>query len=154
LATAPSPDQYIKEAVKRLRSHGLTKPEVYTIINLGLGLPRPQPTADDDEDEPNGTAEEVEAEIETAEKATDDHDAVAQIIIPGPSAMSEIPADEEDVEMTSASRDNSALALVIESIEERFPEDVREDKVEEMLAILRQCISQADQRALAGEEKV
>ncbi|KAK7892369.1 hypothetical protein LTR67_007465 [Exophiala xenobiotica] len=62
----PPPETFVKAVVPKLRNFGLTKAEVFTLINLGVGLPRNQPAskpegADDamevDEEQP---AEDVE----------------------------------------------------------------------------------------------
>lgn len=134
----------MKDAVKRLRSYGLTKTEVYTIINLGLGFPQPQPK-NDNQDEVNGETDNADAEHTG--------DAVAQVQIPAPRDSHDASMNEEDLE-TSPVSGGEALALVIESIEERFPEDVRQDTIADILLILRQCISQAVQSQSTDAEQV
>lgn len=40
----PAPETFIKTIVPKLRAFGLTKSEVFNLINLGVGLPTNQPT--------------------------------------------------------------------------------------------------------------
>lgn len=133
LLKGPRPDKYMKMVVDQLRKYDLAKTEVYTIINLGLGLPRPAPAT------VNGEAEEPEND-----EGQDGDDANTEV-----AAHIQIRAEEVDGESEATPNEEGnddisgmeALGLIIDSLEERFPEDAREEKMTEILMVLRNCLS-------------
>ena len=133
LVSGPSPDQYMKNAVKDLRAYGLTKSEVATIINLAIGMPRPPPSGDDDEELARGVNEGVNGETNDESEAdiAADHDDTSG------SVKAESSFDPGETTETGT----EVLNLIIENIEERFPEEVREQKMLEILRVLRHAIA-------------
>lgn len=118
----------MNEVVKRLRELGLTKTEVYSIINLGIGLPRPASAV-------NGEAEGMDVEGE-GEASTADDEVVAHITVPtedGDGSTDAIIEDDTD--------GRELLRLVVDSLDERFPGDEGEEKILAMLKVLRDCIA-------------
>lgn len=122
----------MKDAVKRLRSYGLTKTEVYTLLNLGLGFARGSESNDD-------------AEVASQDGAADANDSVASIHVPAGTDSNENGLEGHDLEAAPPSGIET-LKLVVESFEERFPEETREATMTEILLIFQECVS-ASQRA-------
>ena len=57
----PPPETFVKAVVPKLRNFGLTKAEVFNLINLGVGLPRTQSAS-----KPDGADDEMEVDEEEA----------------------------------------------------------------------------------------
>ena len=140
-ATFPKPDTYMKEVVQRLRKFNLTKTEVFSIINLGIGLPRLAAAGAEEGMDIDAAAEET---VETNGDTNDD--AVARISMPV--------EDEEGTAEVSAEEDPSArylLSLVVDGLDERFPAAESEEKIQGILAVLRECMLPQDADTRNGD---
>lgn len=108
----------MNEAVQRLRAFGLTKTEVYTIINLAVGVYRPRKA--ELADNTDGMEVDVVENGDAAESVKEEADV----------------KPEQESDDTSYSIGQNALTLIIDSLEERFPEDDREGKLAEIINVL------------------
>ncbi|EXJ82853.1 hypothetical protein A1O3_06668 [Capronia epimyces CBS 606.96] len=113
----PPPENFVKAVVPKLRAFGLTKTEVFMLINLGVGLPRNQISR------PGADAENGEAAEADEEDAADE-------------------VQEPD--------DRQLLSIVIEELEDRFPGEEGEAKVEKILETMRTEFDRA--QAVASEK--
>ncbi|KAH0832593.1 hypothetical protein AYO21_06014 [Fonsecaea monophora] len=130
IARYPPPETFIKNVVPRLRAFGLTKTEAFVLINLGLGLPRGQQlrqTTDGDE----------QAERVNGEGDGDEDDGGGDADVNGVDGTAE--GDEEPQEPD----DRQFLSLVIEELEERFPGEEGEAKIQQILETMREEYNRA-----------
>jgi hypothetical protein len=140
----PQPETYMGEVVGRLKGFGLTKTEVFSIVNLGIGMPRPQVASGE------GVEMDVDGEqVDGEEGMEEGNDAVvAELSIPKARAEAFEIKEDPDVEGEAhgevgvdgaVNEDPSAgylLSLVVEGIEERFTQEQREG----ILSVLRECV--------------
>jgi hypothetical protein len=133
----PPPQAYMDNVVKALRKHDLTKTEVYQIINLLVGLPRPPPPANGDEmdvDADNGAADNTDADADIKDEPEDEDE-----------------GDEEQPSEEDAADANGRhiLGLVLDSLDERFPGEEGERKIQQILRTLREYIK-TDEASVNG----
>ena len=126
------PETWINDTLQRLRSYDLTKPEAMTIINLGIGLDRSElPKV-------NGTissgAENVQQPGDDQAMSTEDEDQTQ-----APNSPTLVATDAADVE-TSEAYHQYLLSRVVENMEERFPGEEGEEKIQQILGVLKECI--------------
>ncbi len=127
----PPPEKIISNVVRRLRKYDLTKTEALTLINLGLGLPRLQPANANLETNGNVT-EGVEVKDESGEASN--------------TKEGGDPTSETMMSPGAVEPNFRALAdCVIEDIGERFPGDEGEEKIEQILSVLEECIEEVKQ---------
>lgn len=139
-ASFPPPESYMTEVVKRLRQLGLTKTEVFSIINLGIGLPRPQPAI-------NGEAEGMEVDEQGEEAAdNDEHEPVAHIAV-------EEGEEGADAVVEEDSGGRQLLQVVVDSLDERFSGDEGEETIQAVLKVLRDCINLPSTNSTNGTEE-
>ncbi|KIX03218.1 uncharacterized protein Z518_06770 [Rhinocladiella mackenziei CBS 650.93] len=103
------PETFIKSVVPKLRAFGLTKTEALMLINLGVGLPRNQYS--------QAAAAETETGATNGDVEEGNEEAAAQEV------------QEPD--------DRQLLSLVIEELEERFPGEQGEAKMEKILQTMK-----------------
>ena len=132
----PPPDKFISSVVRRLRKYDLTKTEALTLINLGLGLSRSQPAKANIETKGHTRGEpEGKKENDEADEANEADAPTSETVI--------APADEEG----PVEPNFRALAdCAIENVGERFSGDEGEQKIEEILSVLQECIEEAKAR--------
>lgn len=114
-------DKALREMVLRLRPYGLTKAEVLMILNLGVGL-----------DAGKDADKQAETGINGDGKMDVDHQ---EAITNGDTANEDGDGEEED------DGDTGAMALlnaIVEELDSRIPED----KIPEILAIIRDVLTQ------------
>lgn len=131
------------EVVKRLRQLGLTKTEVFSIINLGIGLPRPEPAV-------NGEAESMEVddqgEEEEEEAAAANDEPVAHVAV-------EDGGDGSDAVVEEDTGGRQLLQVVVDSFDERFSGDEGEETIQAILKVLRDCINLPTANGTIGTEE-
>ncbi|EXJ87747.1 hypothetical protein A1O1_04673 [Capronia coronata CBS 617.96] len=109
----PPPELFVKTVVSKLRAFGLTKTEVFMLINLGIGLPRNQSSQ--------------------------------------PSAAAEDGEEENEAEEVQEPDDRQLLSIVIEELEDRFPGEEGEAKIEKILQTMRTEFNRAQAATKANE---
>lgn len=134
----PAPETYVSEAVKRLREFDLTKTEVYSIINLSIGLPTPPDSFNED-----SQAMEVDGQEEAD---VNGDEAVAELSVP---AEGDGTASATEIEDGAEGR--YLLGTVVDGLEERFPGEQGEEKIQAILRVLRECISKPVADARNGD---
>jgi len=135
MASLPPTDSYMNQVVKRLRKYDLTKTEVLSLINLGVGLPRPQAT------EVNGHTED-EMDVE----GTDGQAEQSNAEVGGDEAASH---EEEAANPAAGPNGRELLSLIVENIEDRFSEEEREEKIDGILNVLKECMTQSNTNGAA-----
>lgn len=121
-----TPETFIKNVTPKLRAFGLTKTEVYTMINIGIGLPRGQAK----QQLVNGNGHVNGDAIGDEEDATQYDESGAA-------------GDEGDVEPTAdaepfVSADYSLIPAIIEEFGERFPGEEGQEQVQKILDTIRE----------------
>jgi hypothetical protein len=127
----------MNDVVHRLRQYDLTKTEALMIINLGIGLDRSQlpkvngvsPVDTSSQQERDPDAKEIEDEGDPAAATT---------------SSTVVPPEVANVEI-SESYHQYLLSRVVENMEERFQGEEGEQKIEQILKVLGECIPLADQ---------
>lgn len=127
------------DVIKRLRQSGLTKTEALMILNLGLGLDRAQlPRANGAPDADSIASHQNDHDHP---RATYDDDDTTQ----APTSVTLIPTDPASVE-TSDNYHRLALSCVVEKMDERFPGEEGDEKIQQILSVLQECIPMATGR--------
>lgn len=137
VAKYPPPDEWMSEVVGKLRAYGLTKAESLQVLNLGVGLEStlkaPEGEAKDGEAangdvEVNGDAEgggEVHEEVKVEDDVAPTSDTAVEV------------ENEEESEGDGDSAHRSLLGCVVENMDERFPGEEGEERIQDILGLLR-----------------
>jgi hypothetical protein len=137
--------------IKRLREFDLTKTEALMIINLGIGLDRPKTASTNGQSSAlnTGTTQQNDDDknIDNAEAGTEvEDDENADQSRTSPLDTSDQPDGYGYVEMeTSEGYHQYLLARVVENIEERFPGEEGEEKIRQILNVLKEVIPPSSQ---------
>lgn len=99
----PAPESFVKTVVPKLKAFGLTKTEVFNLINLGVGLP---------------TAQSTQKSVEAGDGMDVDGEGAG-----------EDAAEEPDY--------RQMLSLIVEELEDRFPGDEGEAKIQKIFDTMR-----------------
>ena len=129
----------MNDVIKRLRQSGLTKTEALTILNLGLGLDRAQLPRTNGV--PDADSKATHQNDNDHARATYGDDDTTQ----APTSDTLITTDPATVE-TSDNYHQLALSCVVEKMDERFPGEEGEGKIQQILNILKECIPMATGR--------
>ena len=129
----------MNDVIKRLRQLGLTKTEALMILNLGLGLDRaqlPKANGAPDAETKTGSQNDKDQAMSTSDDDTTTHAATSDTLIT---------TDPASVE-TSDNYHQLALSCVVEKMDERFLGEEGEDKIQQILSVLQECIPMATRR--------
>jgi hypothetical protein len=128
IANYPPPDTFIQSVVPKLRKFGLSKTEAYMMVNLGVGLARgyeQQPLMNGDQD---GDVNAVSDSIEST-TANDNTGTSEEHEQPSPVGQDEAEYQPSDMEL---------LSCVIEELEERFPGDDGQERIQKIVQTIRE----------------
>ena len=129
----------MNDVIKRLRQSGLTKTEALTILNLGLGLDRAQLPRTNGA--PDADSKATTQNDNDHPRATHGDDDTTQ----APTSDTLVPTDPASVE-TSDNYHQLALSCVVEKLDERFPGEEGEGKIQQILSVLQDGIPMATGR--------
>lgn len=138
------------DVITRLRSYDLTKTEALMILNLGIGLDRPAVPEQLSTAVPESESEPANPHPNREDEDEDEEDDKAMPTEPTPEPepdLNAIPIPVTETTETAAADIQISetyhqyiLARVVENIEERFPGEEGEKKIEDLLEILRECV--------------